>query len=176
MKNIILISAVFVGCIGSATAMNVSTDDKKVAAKTCEPMAVVQDTKDAKQEKAVLHLETTSPETIYSSLKAYTDAILHGVLDDENDRATWFQALAEQIAHQYTSLASVCNEDGRNALHLAAQKGDDYVATILLVAGIPATSKDNQDATPALLAAQSGHNDVAKLCDPTGAFSIDYAA
>lgn len=176
MKNIILISAVFISLISSASAMNVSTDDKKVAATASKPMAVVQDAKDAKQEEAVLYLDTSSPEAIYSSLKAYTDLIAKAECEDENYRAEFYLALAEEVAHEYTTLASICNSDGRNALHLAAKKGDFYAATILLAAGIPATSKDSQDATPARLAVESGHDDVAKLCEPTGVFSIDYAA
>jgi ankyrin repeat protein len=55
------------------------------------------------------------------------------------------------------------NQDGRNALHLASERGHKSVVEFLLSQGIDVNSRDGGGATPLLLAAGKGYKAVAQV-------------
>jgi len=158
MKKLLLVSAVLTVVGGSGFAMTGAASEVKAAgvvkeADKVEVMVVATDSKDAKvaettmtDKTSAVTLDTSTPETIYESIKGYVEKIMQKT-GDEGERASLFEQLGTAIRNRYNNLASVRNEYGRNALHIAAQRDDVPVTAILLVAGIPANSRDSQDNT-----------------------------
>ena len=104
--------------------------DKKDAIK------VEKDSKSAK-EAAVdkqLRIDRSTPGTIYASIGGYVD----GILDSTTDVvARWMKLvqLGQDIQAQGNTWNYIVNARGGNALHVAAEHSDVFVAAVLLVAG-----------------------------------------
>jgi hypothetical protein len=158
MKRLLLVLTVVMVGGGSVLGMSGAASEVKAAgavkdADKAEVMVIATDGKDAKVAAAnatdkisSVKVDTSTPENVYASIKVYTDAIVQKT-SDEVERASIFEQLGTAIRIKHNKLAEIRNEYGRNALHVAAQHDDVFVTAVLLVAGILADSRDDQDNT-----------------------------
>ena len=79
--------------------------------------------------------------------------------------AAWFgkEAVAAQLLHAEASVNAVDNVYYQTPLHIAALNGKSSIANLLLQANASPTAVNKDGRTPAQLAKQRGHSDLAAM-------------
>jgi hypothetical protein len=142
---------------------------------SAQPQQPAVSSKDAKQEVKVVQAdEKRSTEQLVSVAKPnntinfsspeYLAQSLHDLLRMPTETVQGIEhLLASGLQERHLCIDTVRNDDGKTALHLAADHGDVLLAGVLLQAGATVSARDKNGLTSLHVAAQNGDADMVEL-------------